>query len=47
MFAELGGEVVRLHRDRIGGLELPEDLLPRQMREIRASEMSRLTASED
>jgi 16S rRNA pseudouridine516 synthase len=46
MFAELGGEVVRLHRDRIGGLELPADLPPGQMREIRASEMSRLTVAD-
>lgn len=45
MFAELGGEVVRLHRDRIGGLDLPDDLAPGQMREIRASELARLTAA--
>jgi 16S rRNA pseudouridine516 synthase len=44
MFAELGGEVVRLHRDRIGGLELPEDLKPGLMREIRTSELARLTS---
>jgi 16S rRNA pseudouridine516 synthase len=43
MFAELGGEVVRLHRDRIGGLELPADLLPGQMREITADELARMT----
>lgn len=45
MFAELGGEVVRLHRDRIGGLELPDDLKPGEMREIRASELARLTGA--
>ena len=44
MFAELGGEVVRLHRDRIGGLDLPADLIPGQMREITADELARMTA---
>ena len=42
MIAELGGEVVRLHRDRIGGLHLPIDLMPGQMREMSASEMGAL-----
>ena len=28
MFAAVGNHVVALHRDRIGGLELPDDLAP-------------------
>ncbi len=47
MFAEIGGEVVRLHRDRIGGLELPADLIPGQMREISAEELARMTTFSD
>jgi 16S rRNA pseudouridine516 synthase len=42
MIAALGGEVIRLHRDRIGGLNLPTDLAPGQMREISASETGSL-----
>jgi 16S rRNA pseudouridine516 synthase len=42
MIAELGGEVVALHRDRIGGLSLPPDLLPGHMREISTSEFHAL-----
>lgn len=38
MIAALGGHVERLHRDRIGGLELPTDLAPGTMRIITASE---------
>jgi 16S rRNA pseudouridine516 synthase len=47
MIAELGGEVVALHRDRIGGLDLPADLLPGQMREISASELQVLMHSDE
>ena len=43
MIAELGGEVVQLHRDQIGGLELPADLALGTMREITADEMTRMT----
>jgi 16S rRNA pseudouridine516 synthase len=43
MIAELGGEVVELHRDRIGGLDLPPDLKPGTMREISPGELVRLT----
>lgn len=39
MIAELGGEVVGLHRDRIGALDLPADLLPGQMRELTPEEL--------
>jgi 16S rRNA pseudouridine516 synthase len=38
MIAALGGEVLALTRDRIGGLELPGDLAPGMMREISAGE---------
>jgi len=38
MFHELGGEVLALHRDRIGALEMPVDLAPGVMREITAEE---------
>jgi 16S rRNA pseudouridine516 synthase len=38
MIDALGGRVVRLHRDRIGGLELPTDLAAGQMRPLRADE---------
>jgi len=34
MIAELGGEVVRLHRDRIGALPLPDDLAAGEAREL-------------
>jgi 16S rRNA pseudouridine516 synthase len=42
MFAELGGEVVNLHRDRIGGLDLPADLALGQAREITEEERKRM-----
>lgn len=42
MIAELGGEVVRLHRDRIGGLELPADLPAGGCREMREPEIAAL-----
>lgn len=32
MFAALGNHVATLHRDRVGGLELPQDLAPGQFR---------------
>jgi 16S rRNA pseudouridine516 synthase len=38
MFHELGGEVVALHRDRIGALEMPPDLTSGTMREITSEE---------
>jgi 16S rRNA pseudouridine516 synthase len=47
MIADLGGEVVSLHRDRIGGLSLPVDLAPGQMREMSASEMRALMSGTD
>jgi 16S rRNA pseudouridine516 synthase len=38
MIAALGGKVTTLHRDRIGGLELPSDLAPGSMRILRPEE---------
>lgn len=45
MIAALGGEVVELHRDRIGGLELPADLNPGASRELTADELAALTTA--
>lgn len=42
MIAALGGEVVALRRDRIGGLDLPDDLAPGMMREITPGERAAL-----
>ncbi|MBA3708660.1 MAG: rRNA pseudouridine synthase [Planctomycetes bacterium] len=42
MFAELGGEVVALHRDRIGSLELPADLTSGLARSLTDDERSRM-----
>lgn len=38
MFAALGNHVTALHRDRVGGLELPGDLAPGQFRTLAAHE---------
>jgi 16S rRNA pseudouridine516 synthase len=42
MIAALGGEVVTLHRDRIGGLDLPAELAPGQARVIAPAEQELL-----
>lgn len=42
MIAELGGEVVRLHRDRIGALVLPGELAPGGLREAEPDEVAAL-----
>ena len=42
MFAALGATVERLHRDRIGDLDLPADLAPGDMRPITADELALL-----
>jgi 16S rRNA pseudouridine516 synthase len=47
MIAALGGEVVELHRDKIGGLELPADLQPGQCRELEERELRQLMAGDD
>ncbi len=39
MFEALGGKVERLHRDRIGGLDIPADLPPGAMRPITETEL--------
>jgi 16S rRNA pseudouridine516 synthase len=46
MIAELGGHVERLHRDRIGGLDLPADLAPGEAREITPEELELLQRGE-
>ncbi|MHA7837477.1 MAG: pseudouridine synthase [bacterium] len=38
MIRALGGEVVSLHRDRVGGLDLPSDLSPGALRPLTAEE---------
>lgn len=38
MMLALGSRVVRLHRERVGGLALPADLLPGQVRTVTPSE---------
>jgi 16S rRNA pseudouridine516 synthase len=47
MIAALGGEVLALTRDRIGGLDLPADLVPGMMREITAAEHALLMHGAD
>ena len=42
MIAALGGHVERLHRDRIGALDLPTDLAVGAMRSLRPDERARL-----
>jgi 16S rRNA pseudouridine516 synthase len=42
MIAALGGEVVELHRDRIGGLDLPAELAPGHSRELSPEELQAL-----
>ena len=44
LFAELGAAVVRLHRDRIGALDLPADLAAGSCRELTADEQAALFA---
>ncbi|GJD48235.1 Ribosomal small subunit pseudouridine synthase A [Methylobacterium crusticola] len=44
MFAALGNHVVALHRDRVGGLDLPEDLAPGAYRVLGEAEVARVFA---
>lgn len=44
MFAALGNHVAALHRDRVGGLDLPEDLAPGAYRVMGAAEIAALFA---
>jgi 16S rRNA pseudouridine516 synthase len=39
MFAQTGNLVIRLHRDRIGGLDVPENLAPGQYRRLTEEEL--------
>jgi 16S rRNA pseudouridine516 synthase len=45
MFAALGNHVEALHRDRIGGLDLPADLAPGQYRTLTGNEQSAIFAT--
>lgn len=42
MFAAVGNHVEALHRDRVGGLELPEDLAPGRYRMLTSPEIARI-----
>jgi 16S rRNA pseudouridine516 synthase len=42
MFAAMGNHVTVLHRDRIGGLDLPDDLAPGQYRLARESDLAQV-----
>ena len=44
MLAAVGNRVERLHRSRIGALDLPADLAPGQWRWLRADDLLKLTA---
>jgi len=47
MIAVLGGEVVALHRDKIGGLDLPSDLAVGQCRAMDERDLRLLMAGDD
>ncbi len=42
MFAAIGNKVVRLHREKIGGLQLPDDLAEGEYRQLTAAELTLL-----
>jgi 16S rRNA pseudouridine516 synthase len=42
MFAAAGNHVTALHRDRVGGLTLPADLAPGQLRILNPEEIARI-----
>ena len=44
MFAAVGNHVTALHRDRVGGLELPADLAAGQWRQMSAAEVAAMFA---
>ncbi|KAB1076038.1 pseudouridine synthase [Methylobacterium planeticum] len=44
MFAAVGNHVTALHRDRVGGLDLPQDLEPGGYRVMRQDEIARVFA---
>jgi 16S rRNA pseudouridine516 synthase len=45
MFAAVGNHVTALHRDRMGGLALPDDLAPGAFRLLAAEEIARIFAA--
>lgn len=47
MFAAVGNHVTALHRDRIGGMDLPADLAPGAWRKLSPSELQLILKSED
>jgi 16S rRNA pseudouridine516 synthase len=47
MFAAVGNHVEALHRDRIGGLDLPDDLAPGAWRLMGAEEVAAIFAPAD
>ena len=47
MIQNLGGEVITLHRDRLGFLDLPADLEPGMVREIQTDELLAAQQSND
>ena len=42
MFAAIGNKVVQLHREKIGELQLPEDLAEGEYRELEPAELAML-----
>lgn len=42
MFAAIGNKVEQLHREKIGGLQLPDDLAPGEYRELTTAELALL-----
>jgi 16S rRNA pseudouridine516 synthase len=46
MFAALGNHVTALHRDRVGGLGLPDDLAPGEHRILGEAEITAIFAGE-
>lgn len=47
MFAAVGNHVEALHRDRVGGLDLPTDLEPGQWRIMTSADIAAVFASDD
>jgi 16S rRNA pseudouridine516 synthase len=45
MFAAVGNHVTALHRNRIGALDLPEDLEPGQFRIMGEADLARAMSS--
>jgi 16S rRNA pseudouridine516 synthase len=42
MFAAVGNHVTALHRDRVGGLTLPDDLQPGEFRVMSEADIARV-----